>query len=293
LYRLRRRKHNSDSDTNETDTTEDDELALKSTLISLKKTSEDDEEEKEEEEEEEEKEKDINSQIKKKHSQQKKKNTAKYIERENLSETELNVVSSSGDEYSQKKGGKKKQQQEMKKSEVVSQQLVKVSPSPPEKEVEEALNLVEDKKNRMNLLTGQSLNFKEFSAKLYSCLSLMKEGELTDDVEKTETTEHQITAELKQEEDNDLKKLVQVDSNYFIDNEIYKFILNGGVEPPPGFDVNSEEAKEIEELGIKLATFQIETDTEISLFNSSNTSSNNSDDLDEEEKKKAANIVRL
>lgn len=41
-----------------------------------------------------------------------------------------------------------------------------------------------------------------------------------------------------------------------------------------------KEAKEIEELSKKLATFEIETDTEMSIFNSSNTTSNSG--VDEE-----------
>ena len=47
------------------------------------------------------------------------------------------------------------------------------------------------------------------------------------------------------------------------DNHIYKFVLNGKkqVSIPPGFENNSKEAEEIEELGKKIATFQIETDT--------------------------------
>lgn len=78
-------------------------------------------------------------------------------------------------------------------------------------------------------------------------------------------------------------------SDEFIDNEIYRCILNGNrsVEIPPGFD---DEAKEIEELGQKLATFQIETDTEMSIFNSSNTSSNS--DLDPQDNNTSNNVVK-
>ena len=65
----------------------------------------------------------------------------------------------------------------------------------------------------------------------------------------------------------------------FIDNEVYKFVLNGRkqVEVPPGFEVNAKEVQEIEELGQKLATFQIETDTEMSLYNSEEKSETNSE----------------
>ena len=64
----------------------------------------------------------------------------------------------------------------------------------------------------------------------------------------------------------------------FIDNEVYKFVLNGHkeVDVPPGFEMNAKEVQEIEELGKKLATFQIETDTEMSLYSTTE---------DEEEKK--------
>jgi len=279
LYGLRRRKHNSDSDTNESDTSEGDESANRSSRrFSPKKTSE---------EEGEIHEANMNSQKKKKKQQEKKKNIAKYIERENLSETELNVVSSSDDEsYRIKSITKKHQQQQQKieQTEAVNQQ--KISPPPPEKDIDESLGLEQQEKNRINLLTAQnSLNFKEFSTQLYSCLSLMKGGEQASDAD---STGHHL------EQQPDQQKEQRQESNDFIDNEIYKFILNGDVRAPPGFDVNSEEAKEIEELGKKLATFQIETDTEMSIFNSSNSSSsNNSDDLDEDEKKRVANFARL
>ena len=71
------------------------------------------------------------------------------------------------------------------------------------------------------------------------------------------------------------------DTNELIDNEIYKGVLNGHkqVSVPPGFENNSKEVQEIEELGKKLATFQIETDTEMSVLNSDTNNNSSSDDL--------------
>ncbi len=76
------------------------------------------------------------------------------------------------------------------------------------------------------------------------------------------------------------------ENNEFIDDEIYKSILNGQkqVSIPPGFEKNEKETREIEELGKKLATFQIETDTEMSVLNSDtspNTSSSDKENEDE------------
>jgi hypothetical protein len=70
------------------------------------------------------------------------------------------------------------------------------------------------------------------------------------------------------------------DNNELIDNEIYKSVLNGNkqVSVPPGFENNSKEVQEIEELGKKLATFQIETDTEMSVFNSDTNNNSSSND---------------
>lgn len=120
---------------------------------------------------------------------------------------------------------------------------------------------------KTNLSTQSSLNFKEFSTQLYSCLSTMQEPSFKSDTDNLESTS--------------MESCAQVHTDEFIDNKIYKLILSGNknIEMPPGFEINHKEAKEIEELGKKLATFQIETDTEIdqSIFNSSNSSSNSGD----------------
>jgi protein SMG5 len=65
--------------------------------------------------------------------------------------------------------------------------------------------------------------------------------------------------------ENDSQKSFD-ESSDFIDNELYKRVLAGKakVSVPPGFETNEIEAKVIEEIGEKIAKFQIETDTEIS-----------------------------
>jgi hypothetical protein len=82
------------------------------------------------------------------------------------------------------------------------------------------------------------------------------------------------------------------ENNEFIDDESYKSILNGQkqVSIPPGFERNEKESREIEELGKKLATFQIETDTEMSQFNSdTNLNTSSSDDGDDDPTRAADN----
>ena len=144
-------------------------------------------------------------------------------------------------------------------------------------------NLCDFDSNKLN--TQASLNFKEFSSQLYSCLALMQDQQ-TSGLQSSSSQEHSTLEGLG-------TASVQRRQEEFIDNEIYNLILNGSgdVEVPPGFDVNSKEAKEIEELGKTLATFEIETDTEMSIFNSSNTSSNS--DLDGEEKKRFSQFKEI
>jgi hypothetical protein len=110
-----------------------------------------------------------------------------------------------------------------------------------------------------------SANFKEFSTQLFTNYSLF------------ESKFENISSTLSE-------------NNEFIDNEVYKCVLNGHkqVSVPPGFENNPKEAHEIDELGKKLATFQIETDTEVSIFNSdtnNNSSSNESFSSGEESSK--------
>lgn len=114
------------------------------------------------------------------------------------------------------------------------------------------------------------ISFKEFSSQLYSRLSILHEPSYSVNIPQTTQSED------------------------FIDNEVYKFVLNGKqVDIPPGFEVNAKEVQEIEELGKKLATFQIETDTEMSLYNSEENSATNSDvEIDEQGREKKQETKR-
>ncbi len=117
---------------------------------------------------------------------------------------------------------------------------------------------------QMNYLNNaSSVNFKEFSSQLVSRFAMIQDNTVS-----TSTTNASNTNEL-------INQNAQI-GDEFIDNEIYKFVLNGkrNVTIPPGFDL--KEAREIEELGEKIATFQIETDTEMSLFNTDTNSSTSS-----------------
>lgn len=123
-----------------------------------------------------------------------------------------------------------------------------------------------------------SVNFKELSVQLFSHFSSLNSSNLNPQ------NPQQASA-----------GVVAKNADEFIDNEIYKFVLNGKkqVSVPPGFEVNTKEVQEIEELGKKIATFQIETDTEMSIFNtddnassisSANNSDNNGEDANEDER---------
>ena len=266
IYGLRRRKHNTDSDTNDSD--------------------EDASESQEENESEETCRKTAKPQAQRR---QRAKNIAKFLDRENLSETELNIVSS--DEESGHKNSRKKcppNRINHSDSDISSDSSIdsksnskktnlKQNPSKDtnaKAACEEELKLNNENEEDVlflesglnNDLENQTfnmsnpasmINFKEFSSQLYSRLSVIQEPS------KTESTSANISHET---------------SNEFIDNEIYKFILNGNksVDIPPGFEIFSKEVQEIEELGKKLATFEIETDTEMSIFNSTENSPNSS-----------------
>jgi hypothetical protein len=180
---------------------------------------------------------------------------------------------------------KLKQKSPIKKTQ---QQLQTESPQPPAiikhplKEEEETLHgsdflsdqqiITDTDFFQMNYLNNAaSVNFKEISSQLISRFSTLQPANLAPQTQHTQTT-------------------TVVSTDEFISNELYKFVLNGkqSVSLPPGFD--PKEAKEIEELGQKIATFQIETDTEMSLFNtdtssgttsSSSSSSEQSDDFED------------
>lgn len=256
LYGYRRRKHNSDSDTNES-TFEDEDIGEEKST------------------------KQRNSKLK----INRKKNIAKFLDRDNLSETELNDLS---DDLAAKTRRKKFHRNRSDPSlssgsesdsstSSNSTDSTPVKPKPKEqKPVEKSIQIEEDstigaiKLDENESLSNQSISFKEFTTQLYSRLSLLQENIVPVTVQESPQV-------LNNQEE-------------FIDNEIYKFVLNGKkqVSIPPGFEKNSKEAEEIEELGKKIATFQIETDTEMSIFNSNSSSENETDKMQTKDKSKCS-----
>jgi hypothetical protein len=130
------------------------------------------------------------------------------------------------------------------------------------------------------------VNFKQFSTQLFSRFEQLGTKQSGGDLLKQDAQTKSADQKMNSEE--------------FIDNEIYRFVLNGkqGVGaglPPPGFETHhvaivTKEALENEELAKKLETFQIETDTEMSMLNTDENTSgslsdfNDDDDDDGEEK---------
>ena len=218
-----------------------------------------------------------------------KKNIAKFVDRENLSETEFNAFLTDNEEDSDdansEKESKLKQKSPSKNtppklSEVplpmilkqpqIEEETLQGSDFPPDQQV-----ITDTDFFQMNYLNNAaSVNFKEISSQLISRFSMLQQSNVA-----------------SQNQQSQVASNVSVTTDEFISNELYKFVLNGkqNVTLPPGFD--PKEAKEIEELGQKIATFQIETDTEMSLFNtdtssgtttsSSSSSSEQSEDFDD------------
>ena len=225
---------------------------------------------------------------------------AKFLDRDNLSETELNAFSEDDSESSElsadsSTGSEKRVKKE--KGKIVSKKEKSTEPIRTPKETHKAnklnesldnnviLPLIEqteiDLNNQINYLNNtSSINFKEFSYQLFSSFSMGSQDRTAANMFNQGALVSGIS--------NQSGSTATTDE--FIDNEIYKFVLNGKkqVDVPPGFD--SKEALEIEELGKKIATFQIETDTEMSILNSDGNSSNddfdNSDESDTDKKKK-------
>lgn len=248
LYGHRRSNHYSDSDTNESETD------LNRTWDSEAESS------------------DENGRRNRRPGPRRRTNVARFIERENLSETELNPYNSESSDYSSSsddsssessdgeplKNPKKlneplnqKQQQHEQQQQPQSNSTFRPIFSNPIIDNEELLN---DKYlNNSNLST----NFKELSLQLFSDF-----GSLPTYSPSSNSVNYQLN------------------SDEFVDNEIYKFILNGKkqVSVPPGFEINVKEVQEIEELGQKIASFQIETDTEMSVINSDNSDKSDIDD---------------
>ena len=266
LFGLRRRKHNSDSDTNESESELNDSGGNgRRSFLSDDESADD----------------------KPRPKSHRQKNIAKFLDRENLSETEMNIVLSGDDDEDNNAGNKtnrnkrtvplkstdrKVSSEDVRDALVEEKKDIELKKQPPTETA-----LLEDKTaaevfvddlseaRKASMSTQSSLNFKEFSSQLYSCLSTMQEPFLKSSDENLASGEPH-----------------QLHTGEFSDNRVYKLILSGNknIEMPPGFEINTKEAKEIEELGQKLATFQIETDTEIdqSIFNSSNTSTSSDGD---------------
>jgi hypothetical protein len=114
------------------------------------------------------------------------------------------------------------------------------------------------------LTSGANIDFKEFSTQIFS---YFQEQQLNASYGSTSSTSGLFTNTSEPD---------------FVDNEIYKFVLNGSrsVSVPPGF--NPQEAKEIEELGKKIAAYQIETDTEVSVAENSSSNESSADEIDDE-----------
>ena len=286
IYGHRRRKHNSDSDTNDESTFEDlDETnpdeANKSSSSSNRRPT--------------------RSSNNKKSNR--KKNVTKFLDRDNLSETELNL---SDDNYKKKKKKYKtnsdnessfnsdestsdsstsSNSSDKTKLNKIEAAVAVVAPQPiePVEPIDqEDNNIGAIKLDESDLLSNNQTSFKEFSSQLYSRLSLLQEHNTntnnSNNTSTITTTSAAAGAILSSSSTSStVLSNTTIVSEEFIDNEIYKFVLNGKkqVSVPPGFEMNSKEAEEIEELGKKIATFQIETDTEMSIYNSDTSLSDN------------------
>lgn len=247
MYGQRRRKHYSDSDTNESESEEEKDSGSNKSYHS---------------EEDEESESRPRRGRREKIGARRRNNVARFIERENLSETELNPFDSESSEFS-KSSNDESSSESSDKEEPKKVQEQKVEA---EKKIDPVFsNPIIDNKDFFNdnYLNNANLssNFKELSLQLFSDFS-----------------------NLPANSPSNPNLNYHLNTDDFVDNEIYKFVLNGKkqVSVPPGFELNTQEVREIEELGKKIASFQIETDTEMSVMNSNSEQS----DLEEDEAKK-------
>ena len=134
-----------------------------------------------------------------------------------------------------------------------------------------------------NLNQNAAINFQQFSTQLYSRYASLLQDQQSFSANK-EANNEKDSVDLKSSSASSSTYEIQYfqsnknNTEEFIDNKIYKFILNGkrGLDVPPRFEVDTKEALENEELAKKLATFQIETDTEMSIFNTDDNTSNSS-----------------
>lgn len=272
IYGHRRRKHNSDSDTNESQSEEENQNDLNENETEKSFQSEDDEGTIVQSS-------DSGSRSHNRQSNRRRRanlparrrvNVAKFLERENLSETELNALANSSDSSDSDQNSDSSLNSFKNKKETPKP---KEMPQIPSAEVPTNTNF--EILNDLEMLQTNYLNpnLAELSLQLFSHFDTQSSLQ--------SPPMNQIQAQTS---------LVN-NSDEFIDNEIYKFILNGKkqVSVPPGFENNPKEVQEIEELGQKIASFQIETDTEVSLFNTDENSSHSaySDDDDDEDNSQA------
>lgn len=212
LFGHRRRKHNSDSDTNESN---DDE---RSAAYDEHGTDSDDNDD---------------------DKLRRRKNENFCLERENLSETELNMLSDEEEAVSPKK------RDDSSNSSETGKFPAKLPPGPTEYGGASApiQNFASD--SLFQTYPAASINFKEFSSQLFTTLNSQFYPGISGlpGVNSMPTTEE------------------------FIDDELYKFVLNGKNNPALNMlGLNAKEVQEIEELGKKLETFEFDTDTDMSLF---------------------------
>ena len=256
IYGYRRRKHNSDSDTNDEEESSDDSKVFNEGLDD--DSNEDDSDGKSDEEKEE-----------RSHEKQlprRRMNVAKFLERENLSETEMRDLSNSSTDTSSESESDDSSSSSSSSSSS-NKAVVKVQPNtstvnkdsvqpiktkPSEEDFPSfSTNQYQHPSNSLFSLNTMNnnnfINFKEFSVQLLSNFSSLNQQQTF------------AAAGLNSSHGSGC-------ADEFIDNEIYKIVLNGGgkddLSASTGglFEMNPKEAFEIEELGKKIATFQIETD---------------------------------
>jgi len=274
IYTRRRRNRNSDSE----DSSNEQSVANSSTEREADKSS------------------------KRTRTNRKRQTVARFLERDNLSETELNALDTSSasssddstdssDERMSKKSMKASPQQTSPSQTLSNPSKNNVIRSPESSDLLSSfqnretpsfptfnslntptlfpvylpnVGLFPQQQSNLMTTTGANVNFKEFSTQIFS---YFQEQQLNASYGSTSSTSGLFTNTSEPD---------------FIDNEIYKFVLNGScsVSVPPGF--NPQEAKEIEELGKKIAAYQIETDTEVSVAENSTSNESSADEVENE-----------
>jgi hypothetical protein len=271
LFGRRRRAHNSDSETNEEDSESSD---LSSDQESDKSSR--------------------GSKGRRKaaaNSRRRNSNIASFLEREDLSETELNKISVSGSDLSSDNENsslrytreQNKEKEPFKEDGGEKNNLPSVSLTP-----YESIPFAISQTELEGVNQAAAVNFRQFSTQLYSRFeSLYQNLPLNSNLSASfsSTNNSSLASSQVLGSSGNFSSSMQSSSTLtedFIDNEIYRFILNGNtkksiLDVPPGFEMVTKEALENEELGKKIATFQIETDTEMSIFNTDADNNSSSD----------------